>query len=263
MSHYPFNVFVGYDPREAVAYHVLAHSIRKHASIPVSITPLDRNTLKPVFYRERRDNESTEFSFSRFLVPYLCGYKHWALFLDCDMLFRGDIAELVSMCNPVQNFYKSVFVVKHDYETILKEKFLGAINEHYPRKNWSSVMLFNNQRCRKLTPEAVNEATGPFLHRFQWTTDDQIGELDRTWNHLVDEYKPDPHAKNLHFTLGGPYFPDYDGCEGSDEWWANFMEMIHAQTSGLCGAGKEIRALAGKRRREPLRFKPNELAAAD
>lgn len=263
MKSYPFPVYIGYDPKEAVAFHVLSHSIRKHASIPVSITPLDRNTLKPVFWRLKQSNESTEFSFSRFLPPYLCGYQGWALYLDCDMLFRSDIAELIELCTPVQCFYKSVFVVKHDYETIVKEKFLGAANEPYPRKNWSSVMLFNNQRCRKLTPEAVNEATGPYLHRFQWTTDDQIGELPREWNHLVDEYRPNPFAKNLHFTLGGPYFPEYDGCEGSDEWWANFMEMIHAQTSGLCGAGEEIRAIATKRRKEPFRFRPDQLAATD
>ena len=122
-------------------------------------------------------------------------------------------------------------------------------------------MLFNNMRCKKLTPEAVNEATGPYLHRFQWTTDDQIGELPRQWNHLVDEYAPDPAAKNYHFTLGGPYFPEYDGCEGSDEWWANFMETIYAASSGLCGAGEAIRELSTHGpTRPPFRFSPSKLA---
>lgn len=253
---YPFQVFIGYDPKEAVAFNVLAHSIRKHASIPVSITPLDRNTIKPVFWRKRMGNESTEFSFSRFIVPYLCGYKGWALFMDCDMLVRADIAELASFCNVVNNFHKSVFVVKHDYESIVEKKFLGQVNEPYPRKNWSSLMLFNNQRCRKLTPEIVNEETGPYLHRFQWTSDGQIGDLPVEWNHLVDEYRPNPNAKNFHFTLGGPYFPEYEGCEGSDEWWDNFMETIHAEGSGLAGAKQHLRNVM---RRGSLYFHPDEL----
>jgi len=177
------------------------------------------------------------------------------------MLFRADIAELAAMCNHVNMYYKSVYVVKHDYESIVKTKFLDQVNEPYPRKNWSSLMLFNNMRCKKLTPEAVNEATGPYLHRFQWTTDDQIGELPRQWNHLVDEYAPDPAAKNYHFTLGGPYFPEYDGCEGSDEWWANFMETIYAASSGLCGAGEAIRELSTHGpTRPPFRFSPSKLA---
>lgn len=258
---HPFQVFIGFDSRESVAYHVLEHSIRKHASIPVTISPLDRKSLRPYFHRERGPNESSDFSFSRFLVPFLCGFKGWALYLDCDMLFRADIAELASMAN-LANWYRSVYVVKHDYQSSVTQKFLGAIQEPYPRKNWSSVMLFNTERCRRLTPEAVNEATGPFLHRFQWTTDAQVGELPRAWNHLVGEYPPDPHAKNLHFTLGGPYFPEYDGCEGSDEWWDNFMETIYAETSGLCGEGEAIRDLANHRARFVRRPPPAYANAA-
>jgi len=262
MSQYPFRIFIGYDPREAVAYHVLEHSIRKHSSIPLAITPLSRNNLLPVFTRPKLANESTEFSFSRFLVPYLCGYKGFALFMDCDMLFRADVAEIAEQCHPVSSWYRSVLCVQHDYESSVSTKFLGATNESYPRKNWSSLMLFNNMRCRKLTPEVVNEATGPYLHRMQWTTDDQVGELGREWNHLVGEYAPDPNAKNYHYTLGGPYFPEYDGCEGSDEWWENFMEMIYAETSGLGSAAPEIRLLAGTAGKRPFRFNPRGLAEA-
>ena len=258
----PFRIFIGYDPREAVAYHVLDHSLRKHSTIPLAITPLSRNNLLPVFTRERLSNEATEFSFSRFLVPYLCDYKGFALFMDCDMLFRADVAELAAQCNPVSSWYRSVLCVQHKYELATGTKFLGAISEPYPRKNWSSLMLFNNMRCHKLTPEVVNEATGPYLHRFQWTTDDQIGGLERKWNHLVGEYRPDPDAKNYHYTLGGPYFPEYDGCEGSDEWWENFMEMTYAQTSGLCGAAGEIRRLAGNPGKRPFRFNPANLSVA-
>ena len=239
----PFRIFIGYDDREAVAYHVLEHSLRKHSSIPLAITPLSLNNLGAVFTRDREQNQSTDFSFSRFLVPYLCGYKGWALFMDCDMLCRGDVAELASMSN-LANWYKSVFVVQHDYQAKADFKFLGAWNEPYPRKNWSSVMLFNNERCRKLTPDAVNEATGPYLHRFQWTTDEQIGALSARWNHLVGEYAPNVNASLVHYTLGGPYFPQYDGCEYADEWWENFGEMIHAQTANLRGAVSTIRGIA-------------------
>ena len=260
---YPFNIYIGFDPNESVAFHVLEHSIRKHASIPVAIIPLSRNNLKPVFWRERQSNESTEFSFSRFLVPYLSGYQGWSLFMDCDMLVRADVAELAALCNNVSMFYKSVYVVKHDYESLTEKKFLDQINQPYPRKNWSSVMLFNNMRCRKLTPEVVNEATGPFLHRFQWTTDDQIGDLSPDWNHLVDEYPVNPNAKNYHFTLGGPYFPEYDGCEGSGEWWDNFGEMIYAKTSGLCGNTDRIREISTYGlKRPPARFNPRTIPEA-
>jgi hypothetical protein len=241
---YPFRIYIGYDPAEAVAFHVLEHSLRKHASIPLAITPLSRNNLLPVFNRPRRDNESTEFSFSRFIVPFLSGYKGWSLYMDCDMLARADIAELAAKCNPVGAWYKAVYVVPHDYQTHATEKMCGQRNEPYPRKNWSSLMLFNNERCKRLTPEAVNEATGPYLHRLQWTTDEQIGVLPTEWNWLVDELPPNPAAKVLHFTLGGPYLPRYDGGEGSDEWWAAFGEMTYASSSGLCGNTHRVRELA-------------------
>ena len=249
----PFRVFIGYDPAEAVAFHVLCHSIRKHASIPVAITPLSRNNLRHDFTRERSAGESTEFAFSRFLTPYLCDYEGWAAFMDCDMLVREDIAGLASYCSHGNERY-GVMCVQHDYTPKSGRKFLGAINEPYPRKNWSSVMLFNNARCRALTPEIVNDATGPYLHRMQWLADSQIGGLPSRWNHLVGEYMPDRSAANYHFTLGGPYFPDYDRGEGADEWWDNFREMTYAQTAGLSAAATEIRALSSGPGRRPFRF---------
>ena len=123
MSAYPFRIFIGFDPRESIAYHVLEHSLRKHSSIPLAITPLSRNNLLPVFNREKSSSESTDFSFSRFLVPYLCDYKGWALFMDCDMLFRDDVAELAALCNPIGAWYRSVYCVQHDYESTVTTKF--------------------------------------------------------------------------------------------------------------------------------------------
>lgn len=144
--------------------------------------------------------------------------------MDCDVLVRTDIAELGQMCN-LGNFYKSVYVVKHDYIPKDTTKFLGEKQTKYKKKNWSSVMLFNNFRCRKLTPEYVNEAPGLDLHQFTWTTEDQIGELDRGWNHLVGEQGLNPKAKIVHFTRGGPWFKEYKDCEFSKEWFEEYENM--------------------------------------
>jgi lipopolysaccharide biosynthesis glycosyltransferase len=209
-------IFVGFDPRESVSYHVASHSILRRSSIPVDITPLALTNL-PDFKRDRNPLQSTDFSFTRFLVPYLCDFKGWALFMDCDVLVRADISELGKLCN-LANFYKAVYVVKHDYQPKDEKKFLGEIQSRYEKKNWSSVMLFNNYRCRKLTPEFVNSAPGLALHQFHWTTDGQIGELDKDWNHLVGEQPENPNAKIVHFTRGGPWFQEYKDCEFSKEW---------------------------------------------
>ncbi len=219
-------VFLGYDPRESVSYHVASHSILRRSSIPVQITPLALTNLGGDFKRERTPLQSTDFSFTRFLVPHLCGYKGWAVFMDSDVLMRTDIAELGRLCN-LTNFYKAVFVVKHDYTPKDESKFLGERQSKYEKKNWSSVMLFNNYRCRKLTPEYVNQATGLNLHQFDWTIEDQIGELEKDWNHLVGEQPPNPSAKLVHFTRGGPWFPEYRKCEFSGEWYEEFKNMSH------------------------------------
>jgi hypothetical protein len=210
-------VFIGYDPKEEVAFHVLQRSIHERASQPVSITPISLSQLNGIFRRERNPLQSTEFSFSRFLTPWLCGFDGWALFVDCDMLMRGDIAELWKLRDPKY----AVQVVKHDYVPKEETKFLGAVQTKYEKKNWSSVMLFNCSQCTALTPDYVNTATGLELHQFKWLGDDgRIGEIPPTWNHLVDEYEPNPNAKLVHYTLGGPYFDEYRGCEFAGEWFA-------------------------------------------
>src|SRR6266571_3337445 len=151
------NVYVGYDPREAVAFYTLAHSIVRRSSIPVSIAPLMQRQLKHLYTRSRGPTESTEFSLTRFLVPALAGYRGWSLFMDCDMLCRADIAGLAVEIERQPN--KAVLVVKHDYVPKTERKFLNQVQTKYPRKNWSSLMLFNNERCRALTPEYVNSAS--------------------------------------------------------------------------------------------------------
>ena len=211
-------VFIGYDPEEAVAYHVLSHSILRRSSIPVSIAPLMQSQLRGLYTRRRGPTESTEFSLTRFLVPYLSGFDGWSLFMDCDMLCRADVAELAAYAGKSND--KAVLVCKHDYVPKTTSKFLGKVQTSYPRKNWSSLMLFNNPRCRALTPQYVNAASGLELHRFAWTEDALIGELPKEWNWLVGEYEPRADAKIVHYTLGGPYFDEYRSCDFADEWFA-------------------------------------------
>ncbi len=210
-------VFIGFDTKEVVAYHVLVQSILEKSSIPVTFTPIVLDQLGGIFTRERNPLQSTEFSFSRFLVPYLSDYDGWSLFMDCDMLMRADIEELWAL----RDESKSVMCVKHDYVPKIDTKFLGQAQTKYEKKNWSSVILFNNARCRALTKDYVNEASGLQLHQFKWLdSDDQIGELPVVWNYLVNEYERRDDAKNVHFTDGGPYFDDYAGDDYADEWFA-------------------------------------------
>ena len=218
-------VFIGYDSRETVAFGVLAHSINTRASQPVAIAPVMLGQLEGVFRRERNALQSTEFSFSRFLVPYLCGYQGWAIFMDCDMLMMDDVAALWSL----RDERYAVQVVKHEHVPKEEVKFLGAVQTRYQKKNWSSVMLMNCARCGALTPEYVNHATGLELHQFKWLADDaSIGELPATWNHLVGYDTPRPGVSLAHFTIGGPWFPEYDGCEYSKEWFAEREALLSA-----------------------------------
>lgn len=219
-------VFIGWDEREAVAFHVLAHSIHRHASRPVSIAPVMLSQLRGVYTRAPNPLASTEFSFSRFLTPWLCGYEGWAIFTDCDMLVRDDIEKLWSLRD--ERF--AVQVVKHHHVPKEEVKFLGAVQTKYEKKNWSSVMLMNCERCRSLTPEYVNAATGLELHQFKWLEGDHlIGGIPSAWNHLVGYDAPRPDASLVHFTIGGPYFKEYRGCEYGDEWWAEHDRMKHAE----------------------------------
>lgn len=210
-------IFLGYDTREVVAYHVLSHSILSRASVPVSIAPLMLSQLQHALRRERHPLQSTDFSFSRFLVPWLCNFEGHAIFMDCDMLVLDDVAALWALADP--SF--AVQVVQHDHEPAHSSKFLGQPQTSYPRKNWSSVMLFNCARCTALTPDYVNTASGLDLHRFNWLESDSlIGELPPRSNHLVD-YDP-PQApetlSNLHFTSGGPWMPGYESCGYAGLW---------------------------------------------
>ncbi len=220
-------IFIGFDERETVAWHVLTHSILARSSEPVSFMPLALHNLGKLMWREKNPLQSTDFSFSRFLTPYLSNYEGWSLFMDCDMLVLDDIAKLWAL----RDDRYAVMCVKHDHQPRETIKFLGAPQTPYAKKNWSSVMLFNNAQCRALTPEYVNAASGLELHQFKWLADDTcIGEIPPAWNHLVGYSAPgDARIANVHFTLGGPYFPGYKNCEYSENWRQEQLAMLKVE----------------------------------
>lgn len=228
--------FIGYDSNEPVASSVLIHSLMRHSSEPICITPMVLGQLPMT--RKRAEYQSTEFSFSRFLVPYLCGYEGKAIFMDSDMLCRSDIAELW------KDSPYAVSVVKHDYQPKKEDKFLGYKQSLYEKKNWSSLMVFNNALCKALTPKIVNEASGLYLHQFKWLQDDSlIGSLPIEWNHLVSEYPHNKAAKLAHFTRGTPCFKAYSNCEFSDEWYAELDRLNDYNRIGEYRERHEIRAV--------------------
>lgn len=218
-------LFVGYDTDEPVGFHVFSHSVHRRASVPVSVHPLVLSQLKGIFDRPRDPKQSTEFAFTRFLVPFLCRYEGWAMFADGDMLCRADLAELWAM----RHTRRAVMVVQRGEQPTEDTKFLGRLQTSYRRKNWSSVMLLN---CAKLwwwTPDYVRTASGLDLHQFTGVDDDNIGALPPSWNHLVGVDPKNPNAKIVHFTLGLPVWLNTAYCEYSYEWRQERDAMLHAK----------------------------------
>jgi len=215
------NVFIGYDTKEKAAFNVLSYSILKNSTQPIAITPIYLGNIKDTFVRERNNLSSTEFSFSRFIIPHLMNYQGWALFMDCDMLMKADIAELWRL----RDDKYAVQLCKHDYIPKSETKFLGQVQTVYPKKNWSSFMLMNCKKCTTLTPDYVNKASGLELHQFKWLeSDDMIGSLPLEWNWLADEYEYKKDVKNIHYTEGGPWFSGYEKCDYASDWFDAFKE---------------------------------------
>ena len=211
-------VFIGYDPKEAVVFHVCVNSILRNASRPIAIHPLALNLLPG--YQEQHQDGSNEFTYCRFLVPYLMSFRGRAVYMDGDMVVQGDIAELYHSLPAGHD----VAVVKHDYRTRQTDKYLNNANRDYPRKNWSSVIVWNcaSAANRVLTPEFVQQQPGSYLHRFAWLQDQAIHALPSEWNWLPDELGSKPTAKLLHWTLGSPCFPDYEHTPDADVWLAEY-----------------------------------------
>ena len=220
-------VFVGYDPREDIAYQVCKHSILTKQP-EAEVHPLVQKDLRDAGWYKRQQDKlaSTEFTFTRFLVPELTNFKGWALFMDCDMILTTDIKELFDQADDKY----AVMCVQHEYKVEEGYKMDGQKQTVYPRKNWSSVMLFNCEHPSNaaLTMDLVNdpEINGAYLHRFSWLNDEEIGELDHTWNYLVGVYDDIKKPKLIHYTEGGPWFENYRDGELHKEWKQELFDMM-------------------------------------
>lgn len=211
------HIFIGYDSRVPIGHHVCEQSIMEYSSLPVTITPLYLSTIKSIFTRQKDPTQLTDFTYSRFIVPHLCGYKGWSIFMDGnDMMVRKDIAELWNL----RDDRYAVMVVKHP-EFQGNHSFMGKVIETYPMLNWSSLMLFNNAQCKTLTSHYVNNANYHELHQFKWLDDGaRIGELPNTWNHLVGYYSCREDAALVHWTLGAPYQGgEFEKSDYAEEWF--------------------------------------------
>lgn len=213
-------IFVGYDSREDIAWQVCRHSIERHSSDQIAVYPLRQPTLRDLglYTRPIDINASTEFSLTRFLTPYISAHGGWTLFVDCDFVFTRALDTLFDSLSAD----KAVYVVKHEYRPANITKMDGKAQTIYPRKNWSSFMVFNGSHpaVRALTPDVVNSASPAYLHRFEWVgSDDAIGELPLEWNFLEGEY-PKPHLipAAIHFTNGGPWFDEWQDVDYADIW---------------------------------------------
>jgi lipopolysaccharide biosynthesis glycosyltransferase len=219
-------IYVGYDAREAAVFTVFNQSVIQHSTLPVAFHPLHGKMLDGF---DGQQDGTNAFIFSRYLVPLLQDYKGWAIFCDGDMILRADIKELWDL----RDDQYAAMVVKHKYKTKHSRKYIGspieALNVDYPRKNWSSVILFNCEHPSNkiLTEELVAEAGGRFLHTFSWLNDDEIGELPKEWNHLVGEYPENRHAKLVHWTHGAPGFIHYKDAEHAAEWNAHLLDALN------------------------------------
>ena len=223
-------VFVGYDTREDIAYQVCKHSLEARNK-DVEVRPLKQNELRDQGWYTRPIDKlaSTEFTFTRFLVPELCNFDGWALFCDSDIIFIEDIKELFDQA---EDKY-AVMCAQHDYTPKEGIKMDGQTQTVYPRKNWSSVVLFNcgHPSNKKLDLNLVNnpDISGAYLHRFSWLDDSEVGQISHEWNWLTDWYEQgkDGSPKALHYTEGGPWFENYRNCSWHTTWKRELQEMMN------------------------------------
>jgi len=214
------NFFIGYDPKEDIAYRICKYSLLKRASTTVKVfsLKLDELIAKKLYTRTVDPLASTQFTYSRFLVPKLMNYTGWAVFCDCDFIFLDDVNNLIKNLDNS----KALYCVQHDYTPKEKHKMDGQKQTIYPRKNWSSFILFNcsHPSTKNLTVETVNSENGAYLHQFKWCKNEEIGKLDERWNWL--EGWTSNHNNNkpfaVHYTRGGPWFSEWQDVEYAKEW---------------------------------------------
>ena len=216
------DIVVGFDDREAIAYHTFVQSVIENSTLPTRFLPLNITSLDS--YTEVHKDGSNNFIYTRFLVPYLMNFKGWAIYADGDMVCLEDIKKLWNK----RNDKYAVQVVKHDYKTKIKNKYWGNKNEDYPRKNWSSLILWNcsHPAHKILTPQFINNQTGAYLHRFSWVKDEEIGKLDKNWNWLAMEYEEKKDINLIHYTIGTPCFKEYENTSQSFHWKKYFMNAL-------------------------------------
>lgn len=225
-------IYIGFDSREAIASKICEFSLKENSNIKLNIEHLKIDELrkKNIYKRENDKLGSTEFTFTRFLVPYLEDYNGWALFCDSDFLWLDDVNKLFSLCDDRY----AIMCVHHDYKPNNNQKKNKEKQYHYPRKNWSSMVLWNcsHPSNKKVTPDLINNQSGKFMHRFGWLRDDEIGEINHQWNWLIGWYEEPQNGKPkaLHFTEGGPWLgPQHDKKEYSNVWntyFSNFHKNL-------------------------------------
>lgn len=218
-------IFIGADPRQVVSLTTLIHSITANAKEPVAITPLVFETL-PI-----KRQGLTPFTYSRFLVPYLCGYEGQALFLDADMLCLGDVSEVFHLGR-------------------IDSTRAAYVMQDQPTFEWASMILFNcaHPSNRVLTPEHIEDRTTTNLHKIGWLPKHEIGKIPLEWNVCVpysyDGREPPANPKLVHFTQGVPHWWETqdqpysgqwhkyaaDACDATHSWWDLMGRSVHAES---------------------------------
>ena len=220
-------IFIGNTSNHEILFEVAKNSII-NKSKDVICYPIIKDSLKAlnIYTRESKKEESTDFSITRFLTPWLAGYRDWVLFIDNDIVCLEDINNLFKLADDKY----AVMCVKHDYKPTNRKKLDNQIQTIYPRKNWSSVVLWNcnHPKNKLITPEIVNSESPLYLHRFKWLDDKEIGELPLKWNFLVDWYDIDSNGDPslLHYTEGGPFFEKYKDCGFCEIWLEEFKNLV-------------------------------------
>jgi len=237
-------IYIGYDPKEESYVHVLKKSIEDNTNMTYNIVPLVQKELRRsgLYYRTGEMTDygrvdcfdgkpfSTEFSFTRFLVPFLNQFSGLALFMDCDMFVRSDISEIFDTYGQQKNF--PISCIHHDHAPIAEQKMDGQIQTIYRRKNWSSFVLWNcdHPALKHFTVADVNTKSGSWLHAFEFIDYDPIGEIHPEWNWLDSHSPAEIEAKCVHFTTGGPVYPDWKGMREIDNQYAEEWKTLYKQT---------------------------------
>ena len=216
-------IYIGYDSKQKIASKVCEYSLRHHSkNLDTDFLKLTQLKKKKLYWRPYK-NQSTEFTYSRFLIPYLQNYKGWAMYCDDDFLFVQDVKHLMKL----QNNSKAVLCVKHEYKPKSKTKMGNKKQINYDKKNWSSLMLINCEHpdVKNLDLSMVNEENGEYLHQFEWLNEEDIGSIPHSWNWLVNWYrtdKGDGHPDALHYTEGGPWVVDSE----YKQTWLNYKKQM-------------------------------------